>query len=620
MATCTRILCLLLALAILAATQVSGVAAASPITAETARYPVEHGTLTRDDLFLTRGPKVTVESDGTAEIEWETKVPTRGARLYYGLFLTDQELDYPRLRSTATESATEETKGHKVRIKIPLLERPEFDGSGLRELRQGVIAYRIEIVDPVKATARFYDRRFRYKRTGDSYVRALTITEGPFVDLVTAESATISWETDTPSLGLVRIGGVDHEHGLRSAHHEVEINGLSPETRYPYLVLSYDPETADTVTSRSYSFRTAPNSTEGCQFRFVHLSDSREGIGGGEASYEGVNHRILSELMIDAYRHGADLILFGGDLINGYTTSPRDFELQLEAWKRSVEPVAHYIPIYEGMGNHETLMVLYGDDTRVVGAFDRQGAESAEAVFAAEFVNPANGPEPEGPDLPPYRENVYSFDYGNTHFICFNNNYWWSSRPEQYGGNLEGHIMAGQLEWIEQDLASARSRGLRHLIMFAHEPAFPNGGHIGDAMYYNGGLPEHNYGIDRSYVIDMRDKFWETASRYDVLAVCFGDEHNYNRTLIDKETPVYPDGRANPDFINPVWQIINGAAGAPFYARNHDVPWADDVVAFSSQYCYELFSVQGDRVFMTTYSHTGQILDQCELTAVKQAQ
>jgi hypothetical protein len=620
MAVGTRFLCILLCLMVLTSAQVSCVMAASPITNETVRYPVEHGTVTVDNRFLTLEPEVAVEPDGTALITWQTKVPTPSARVYYGLFLMDQELAYPRLRSVVRERDTEQTREHEVRIQIPVLERPEFDGSRLVELRQGVIAYRIEVIDPVEATARFYDRRFRYRRTGDSYVKAITIKEGPFVDLVTAESVTISWETDKPCFGLVRISGGSHEPGLRTTHHVIEIDGLSPETRYPYAVLSYDPETADTVTTRAYSLKTAPNNTDDCEFRFVHFSDSREGIGGGETSYEGVNHRILSELMIDAYRRGADLILFGGDLINGYTTSPRDFELQLEAWKRSVEPVAHYIPIYEGMGNHEALIVVYGDDTAATAAFDRQGAESAEAVFAAEFVNPANGPEPEGPGLPPYRENVYSFDYGNTHFVCFNNNYWWSSHPEQYGGNLEGHIMAGQLEWIEQDLAAARDRGLRHLIMFAHEPAFPNGGHIGDAMYYSGGLPEHNAGVDRSYVIEMRDRFWEIASRYDVLAVCFGDEHNYNRTLIDNETPVYPDSTANQDFVNPVWQLINGAAGAPFYARNRNVPWAGDVVAFSSQYCYELFSVEGDEVFMTTYSHTGQILDQCELTAVKQVQ
>ena len=199
-------------------------------------------------------------------------------------------------------------------------------------------------------------------------------------------------------------------------------------------------------------------------FKFAFLSDSREGVGGGERNYKGVNHRILTELFTDVFRKGADFIVFAGDLINGYTSNLRDFQMQLEAWKQTVEPIGHYIPIYEAMGNHDAaLMLVYDDGTEHGVEFDKIGDESAEEVFRKEFVNPENGPEPEGPGLPTYKENVYSFDYGNTHIVVFNTNYWWSSQPEKYGGNLEGHIMNKQMEWIEQDLSAARARGIKHM-------------------------------------------------------------------------------------------------------------------------------------------------------------
>jgi len=587
-----------------------------PIQPKPPTYPTEYPIKEVDDLFLTKEPWVEVNSDGTALVHWSTEVPTPGGRVYYGVYLPDQELDYPRFRKVALEEVTEFTKEHVAKINIKTFEKHKYNAARFVEKGEGVIAYRVEVFDPVKCTTRAYDRRFRFKKVGDTYIKALTITEGPFVDQVTTNSAIISWETDAPSLGCLVVNGevyIDSENTIR---HEVKVEGLNPGTVYEYTVLSYDASTDDLVTSRKYHLKTVPENAE--VFKFAFLSDSREGVGGGERNYKGVNHRILTELFTDAFRKGADFIVFAGDLINGYTSNLRDFQMQLEAWKQTVEPIGHYIPIYEAMGNHDAaLMLVYDDGTEHGVEFDKIGEESAEEVFRKEFVNPENGPEPEGPGLPTYKENVYSFDYGNTHIVVFNTNYWWSSQPEKYGGNLEGYIMNKQMEWIEQDLSAARARGIKHILMFGHEPAFPNGGHVKDAMCYNFGVPEKNNGIDRAYVIEMRDRFWEIVSKYHVLAVCFGDEHNYNRTLIDSKTPVYLDGSPNPNFVNPVWQIISGDAGAPFYAQNKDVPWVNDVQAFSLQCGYALFSIEGDKVFLTAYSHTGQILDKCELTAIK---
>ena len=205
-------------------------------------------------------------------------------------------------------------------------------------------------------------------------------------------------------------------------------------------------------------------------------------MGGGEYSYKGVNYRSLADLFTVAYRQDVDFILFGGGLVNGYTTNVRDFELQLEAWKKAIEPIGHYVPIYEGMGNHEALTDVYATpDSKI--EVDKEGDKSAEAIFAQEFVNPQNSyPDPEGLKALSYKENVYYFDYGNSRFISFNTNYWWCSYPEDFGGNLERYVMDNQLRWIKDVLADAKSNpSIKHVFVFAHEPAFPNGGHVKDA-------------------------------------------------------------------------------------------------------------------------------------------
>ena len=235
-------------------------------------------------------------------------------------------------------------------------------------------------------------------------------------------------------------------------------------------------------------------------------------------------------------------------------------------------------------------------------------------------MNPANSfPAPENTTAPSYVENVYYFDYGNTRVIAFNTNYWWCNYPEDFGGSLEGYVMDNQLEWIEDVLADAKNdSSVEHVFMFAHEPAFPNGGHPQDAQWYNGGDPSKNKdyngsSLDRTYVVERRDALWETISQNGkVVAVFFGDEHNYHRTLITNETPVHLDGSRNPNFTNPVWQIVSGGAGAPFYAQQ-EASWSSDVKCFYPSKHYCMVSVDGDKVSLKAISDSGEIVDECVL-------
>ena len=324
-----------------------------------------------------------------------------------------------------------------------------------------------------------------------------------------------------------------------------------------------------------------------------------------------MNSRTLETLTRHAYHQGIDLALFCGDLINGYTTREAEFRSQLRTWKAAVAPIGPYVPIYESMGNHDALVdqgtLPDGKGGTLAVTFDKLGAESAEAVFADEFVNPRSGPPPEGEGAPPYAETVYWFDRGHTRFVALNTNYWYSSRPERFGGNLEGHVMDGQLRWLEALLEkTAKDDAIRHVFVAAHEPAFPCGGHAKDAQWYHGGDPKRNGGIDRTYVVKRRDELWAVLARTGkVVAVLFGDEHNYSRMLVDRSL--------NPAFAHPVWHIVSGGCGAPYYARDRSVPWADRVVAFSAQQNYCLVRIEGSRVVLEVWGATGERIDRAVL-------
>lgn len=606
--------------------------------------------------FLVEEPVVTGFDGSSATVKFETIVPAPSAKAYYGVILPEEELQFPHYRKEAKESLSEgETSvtKHQIKVDISKLENVYYD-TGLVENGGGVIVYRIEVFDTRISATRFYNGRFRYKREGDPktgvYTKCVTLTEGPFVDRPTHDSVVISWETDQASRGAVMIEDMEVIDGAISSRHELLITGLRPDSRYVYRVRCSD----DDSITRGYSFRTAPAPGSRRAFKFGFMSDSREGVGGGEHSIDGVNYKELAHFTTALYRKDAEFILFGGDLVTGYTSNTRELGLQFETWKRAIQPVGARIPIYEAMGNHEQMGNYYRTpEPEREGEFmlffaSREGKNSAEACFAQEFVNPHGSvyssetpsPETRAPGLggaatgPSYAENVYSFSYGNVHFAALNSDYWYTGHRnapgysrkyadeeannmalKHLGGNRPGYIRSNQLAWLQQDLQAAQEdANIDWVFLYLHEPAFPNGGHLRDAMYWK--TKEHPEGYNNpdaplGDVVDMRNRFWRIVSKYDkVLAVMCGHEHNYSRTLVDSTI--------HSDYQTPVWQIISGACGAPYYVQDESAPWAEKVQSFAHSKHYCLFTVDGDKVSLTVYSDADQILDHVEnLATVK---
>ncbi len=621
-------------------------------------YPVEFGATP----LLERPPTVTGFTGSSAIIEFTTIVETPPGLIRFGPLHSIGGVERPAYRKVTSEDNEEWTREHTILVNVSRLESSAYDSSYM-ENGGGVVAYRLEVFDPTFNVVRTYDRRFCYSRVGarrdGEYALAETIVLGPCVDRVGPGYFIVSWETDTASPGgvVIREGGVERavaEDGenLRviaesgaTRRHEVLVAGLAADTRYAYRIQHGNAKPL----TRWYDVRTAPDAGSRKPFTFAFASDSRAGVGGGEESIEGVNYAGLKAVLAGAKTHGADLFLFGGDLVNGYTSSEKRFLTQLDSWRRACDQVAFSMPIYEGMGNHEQV----GDyfevpdperDGKVILMYrDRSDEKSVEALFSARFVNPPGScygnahPDSERSDFggveregPGYGETVYSFNYDNCHFVSINSNYWvtgvhhsyntarWPSDHDGvayalslFGGNREGYLLPGQLEWLEIDLDVAQSDpDIDWIFIFTHEPAFPTGGHAYDAMFWrdrertgNDGL--NDSGAPRGDVIDMRNRFWNILSSHDkVLAFMCGDEHNYSRTLIDSDI--------HPTYEAPVWHFVSGGAGAPFYAQDTTVPWTDHVKAFSPVNHYCIFHVDGKRVGLSVYATSGVLVDEVE--------
>ena len=482
-----------------------------------------------------------------------------------------------------------------------------YDMVNWQENREGTIGYRV-----VNSAGYFlYDGIITFRGKGP-FTIAPTITEGPFVNLLSHTGATVSFTTNMAITASVSVGGRDYtgDHGRR---HEIKIDGLDPSAEYQYTVNYGD-------NSQTYSFKTAPEPGSGTPFTFAYASDSRSGNGGGERDMYGVNFYIMKKIMALATQEDISFFQFTGDLVNGYQQNPEHMELEYAIWKRAVQPFAAYFPVYVGMGNHEALTRIFVREDGFYVSVDRFpfDSSSSESVFADNFVMPENGPvsedgavydpSPETTDFPPYSENVYYYTYDNVAMIVLNSDYFYAPLApliRYSSGGLHGYIMDQQLRWLEKTINDLENNpDYDHIFLTLHTPLFPNGGHVADDMWYNGDNGYRPYVNGKPLnkgIIERRDELLDIIVNKSskLVAVLTGDEHNYARTEVSPEMERYPENYLfdKISLRRTIYQINNGAAGAPYYAQEQ-TPWTPWVSGFTTQNALVLFHVNGREIEM----------------------
>jgi len=522
-------------------------------------------------------------------------------RMYYGLMHGPAEVRhvYPMYRrSVAIERgvADIDIAGKLDRV---------YDFTGWQLSRTVRLGYRV-INDRGQM---LYDGKILLAGTGPFTV-VPSIVEGPFVNLVTDSSAVISCVTSHVTATSVTVNDMAFMDSEPARYHEIYVKGMQPDTEYAYAV-------SCGAIMDTFHVRTAPSPGARTAFTFAYASDGRSGYGGGERNLKGVNVYIMKKIGALCASRDVAFLQFTGDLINGYHADPDEMNLEYANWKRAVEPYAHSIPFIAGFGNHESLEHYFAEGDKEIGVdkfpFDKV---SSEAVFARHFVNPRNGPvsedgavydpDPAIMDFPPYDETVYYYTHDNIAMISLNPDYWYSwtiTEHPEVGGNLHGYIMDNQLAWFDSVLTIFESDdNIDHVFVTLHTPIFPNGGHVGDDMWYDG------FNIPRPYIagkpvekgiIERRDQFLDAMMNRSskVRAVLTGDEHNYWAFRLTENVPMYVDGYTGPriEVTRPIWMINNGAAGAPYYGQEK-TPWSDHLRAFSTQHALILFHVDGESI------------------------
>lgn len=490
--------------------------------------------------------------------------------------------------------------------------RGKYDMVNWEETGHGVLGYRIAAEDG----SLLYDGRIAFTGTGPFEV-GTTITEGPFVNLVTPDGCTISFDLDRKTKPSVEVDGEVYPAEGRSLHngtvwhYEAKIEGLDSDKEYEYSVVLEDYQ-------QTHSFRTAPKPGARTAFTFAYCSDSRNGQGGGERNLFGANAYIMKKMMALASQEESRFLQFSGDLIDGYLQDSDEMDLQYTNWKHATEAFLHHMPVYVSYGNHESLNhELVAEDGSYLG-IDRMpyATESGELRFREHFVNPVGltGSEdgmsydvdPENQDFPLYDETVFSYEYDNVAVVVLNSNYWYATNKKMVhatGGGQHGYVMDRQFEWFQEEIkALEANKNIDHVFVTIHTPFLPNGGHVKDDMWYYGNNEIRTWVGGKPLekgIIERRDELLETMINQStkVRAILTGDEHNYCRTEIGAQTNIYPEGwELNKITCNRrIWQINNGAAGAPYYAQE-ETPWSEFTQGFTTQNALVLLDVDGKSI------------------------
>ncbi len=527
--------------------------------------------------------------------------------IYYGMF-ADEPNKYPQ-EVYFNRSAW--IKDGKAEINISKLSG-KYDIANLEENGSAKIGYRI--VDTFGKI--IYGGRINVEGAGP-YSTGLSIVEGPFVNKASEQEVFISFTTNKPCSPEVEVNDKRYQaiqmmgNPIGDLHHEIRIHHLKAGTTYPYTVHYGNYQ-------ETYSFKTAPKSGSREPFIFGYTSDCRAGSGGGERDIYGVNAYIMKKMAALASYENAAFFQFTGDMIDGYSSSIGETHLQYANFKSTIEPWWHHIPFNIGPGNHEAVLSVFDDESKYGISVDKFpfNSKSAERTFADAFVNPENGPFSEDDaiydpkakrqDFPLYKETVYYYTYDNTAMIVLNSNYWYApstDRIPEIGGNPHGYIMDNQLNWLEETIDKFENDpNIDHVFVTIHTPAFPNGGHANNDMWYHGNnkiRPTVSGRPVEKGIIERRDEFLNiiiNKSQKTVALLC-GDEHNYSRLKLTNKTPIYPEYYQGKKLkiSRPFWQITNGSAGAPYYGQEQ-LPWTAFVEKFSTQYALMLFEIDGKKV------------------------
>ena len=300
-----------------------------------------------------------------------------------------------------------------------------------------------------------------------------SITRGPYLQMGTATSVIVRWRTSVATDSRVNFGlaptaltGAASD-GAATTEHQVQLNGLTPDTQYFYSVGT---TTATLVSGSEFTFFTAPPIGTAHPTRIWALGDS----GTKDAVAASVRNGYTN---FTAGRYTDVWLMLGDD---AYDTGT-DAEFQAAVFDM-FPTYLRQTPLWSAIGNHESAQATNPPLT---------------IPYFQMFSFPTNG---EAGGVPSGTEKYYSFDYGRIHFIALDS----MTSSRQPGSPM--------LTWLLNDLESTSQDWI---IAFWHHPPYTKGSHNSDT---------------ETELIEMRQNVLPILEAGGVDLVLCGHSHCYERS------------------------------------------------------------------------------------------
>ncbi|MCE5286273.1 MAG: metallophosphoesterase family protein [Pelosinus sp.] len=316
--------------------------------------------------------------------------------------------------------------------------------------------------------------------------------------------------------------------------HTVTLTGLRPGTRYLYRVGSED------SLSEVYHFTTA--AAKAYSYKFLVFGDSQS-----------INYDTWHTTLHEAYQAnpGAAFFINMGDLVD-----VGEEYGQWYAWFNAAHGVLENIPCMPIIGNHE----VYAP-----------GAKFARpALFTDQFKLPLNGPEG-------LQGQVYSFDYGDVHFIMLD-----TQIAEE--GRFIPDMLEKEKMWLEEDLVNSKKKWK---MVFMHRAPYNN-------------KSEGNLGI--------RKAFAPILEKYHADVVFTAHDHVYAHTY-----PLY-GGEAVNSPANGTVYVATGRSGSKIYSNSIEREWNNFFYNPLNEPNYLTAEIKGNLLTVKAFHQSGELIDEWSIT------
>ena len=351
-------------------------------------------------------------------------------------------------------------------------------------------------------------------------------------------------------------------------YYKASITGLTPDTEYEYSIGIKDSTDEESSWSTIYLFKTA--ASEVGDFTFLAISDN-QGVTWGGSTADTKGYKYTLSAVNEAFEEHPDaaFILNLGDMTErGYRTTEWNW------YFKCLSSYAMSVPHFAVMGNHECEIA------------------DSNNYFSLHFNHPDNGANAIDTDmitdvsadkskvlLESYEETVYSYDYGNAHFIVL------------FTGTLSDDdemIVKAQREWLINDLEA--NKDAKWTIVMQH------------------GVTYHRYG--GSYDSRWLNDIFES---YGVDLVLQGHSHLVTRTHPMKNGQIVSNslGDVIPEGIGTVYTTIGGTTYIHDRIGDPNVAACLNIVTpAADQAAYTAVSLKSNKLTVTIKQINGYILDE----------